>query len=169
MSDNQRTGSEIVADSLVGLMNQLAEVPTPPAVSMVPQTIGWQLLALVFAGLAAWTGLLWFRRHRANAYRRAALRELKAAGDDPVAISHILKRAALVVYGRKRVANLSGAQWLSFLDQTGADTRFAGDVGEGMANAAYRPVPTKGHPDLPKMAQQWIKQHDPVKAETQNG
>lgn len=35
--------------SLVGLINQLTEVADPPPVSMVPQTTGWLVLAIVLA------------------------------------------------------------------------------------------------------------------------
>ena len=63
---------------------------------------------LVAAGLAA---AAIARRHRRNAYRREALRELEEA--DAADISAILKRTALVAFPREQVASLSGAAWMA--------------------------------------------------------
>ncbi|MCP4822448.1 MAG: DUF4381 domain-containing protein, partial [Shimia sp.] len=43
-------------DSLVGLINQLAEVPVPEPVSMVPQTPGWAVLAVMLVVVLLWLG-----------------------------------------------------------------------------------------------------------------
>ena len=49
-------------DSLVELINQLAEVPDPAPVSMVPQTAGWLVLAGIVLAVSAWRG--WTRRRQ---------------------------------------------------------------------------------------------------------
>lgn len=150
----------VPADSLVGLINQLAEVPQPPPVPMVPQTLGWLVLALMcLAALGLW-GLRLLRRHRANAYRRAALRALAAAGDDAAEISAILKRAAMVAYGRRRVAGLSGADWLAFLAETAPKAGFA-SRGAAFGSATYRCDPPPPDPALTELAQAWLRQHRP--------
>ncbi len=61
----------------------------------MPQTVGWIWLgrlvwrALFLAGLAGCV------HRRANAYRRAGLAALTAAGDDPARIAQIIRRTAL--------------------------------------------------------------------------
>jgi len=142
-------------DSLVGLINQLAEVPDPVPVSMVPQTAGWLVVAGIVMAVAAWRGWRMWQLYRANAYRRAALKALAQAGDDPVAVSAILKRAAMVSYGRRRVAGLSGQAWVSFLSQTGA-----GEFGEtALARAAYQRAPAVADAQLLAAAQAWVTSH----------
>ena len=102
---------------LVELINLLEEVPEPPPIAMTPQTPGWIVLGVVVAVLL-FLLLRWaVQRHRAEAYRRAALRELEQAGDDPAAISTVLRRTALAAFPagagrsthRSRLAGFSGS------------------------------------------------------------
>lgn len=142
-------------DSLVGLLNQLAEVPDPAPVSMVPQTAGWLVVAGIVLAIAVWRGRRVWQQYRVNAYRRAALKALALAGDDPAAVSGILKRAAMVAYGRRRVAGLSGPAWVTFLSETGA-----GEFGDtSSASAAYRRGPLVEDPRLLAAAQAWVSTH----------
>ncbi len=143
-------------DSLVGLLNQLAEVPDPTPVSMVPQTAGWAVLAVILFLCVAWAAWKTWRKYQANAYRRAALKALSEARDDPAMISDILKRTALVAYGRRRVAALSGQRWLAFLEETGTGQFF----GTALADAAYRKAPVGADPTLTKAARNWVKDHE---------
>lgn len=147
------------AESLVGLINQLVEVAAPAPVSMLPQTPGWAVLgggvfvALVWGIRRAW------RHHHATAYRRAALMDLARAGDNPVTVSTILKRAALAVYPRAEVASLSGDDWLRFLDDTGGDGQFQNGVGVAVGQAAYAPPPQGSHDGLNALACRWVRIH----------
>ncbi|MEC8196308.1 MAG: DUF4381 domain-containing protein, partial [Pseudomonadota bacterium] len=142
-------------DSLVGLLNQLAEVPDPAPVSMVPQTAGWLVVAGIALAVAAWRSWRMWQHYRANAYRRAALRALEKVGNDPVVVSGILKRAAMVAYGRRRVAGLSGQAWVSFLRETGAG-QFQYTA---LASAAYQRGPAAADPQLLTAARTWITSH----------
>ncbi|MBO9474676.1 DUF4381 domain-containing protein [Shimia sp. R10_1] len=153
--------SEAQADSLVGLINQLAEVPEPEAVSMMPQTVGWAVLAgMLLLVLMAWVWRIW-KRYQANAYRREALVALEQVSEDAAAISALLKRTALTAYGRSRVAALSGERWLAFLDATigTSEPAFSNGAGHVLAQAAYRPEPVPAGPDLQDLARWWIKHH----------
>ncbi|WP_083098072.1 DUF4381 domain-containing protein [Pseudophaeobacter leonis] len=144
--------------SLVELYDQLL-MPAPPGpVAMWPQTVGWvwlvlglvALLALAVGKLVAW--------RRATRYRRAALAELRLAGDDPVAIAIILRRAALSGFPRDAVAGLHGSDWLAFLDCATHRVQFGGTAaGEVLKQAPYRPQAP--HKDLPDMAAAWIRTH----------
>ncbi|QDL90406.1 DUF4381 domain-containing protein [Paroceanicella profunda] len=143
--------------TLIDLLDMLAEPPAPPPVAMTPQTWGWgALLALVLLALA-WLAWRTWRHRRANAYRRAALAELAAAGDDPARIAGILRRTALAAWPRTRVASLTGPDWLAFLDATGG-TGFVDGPGAALARAPYRdgqaPVPGLGD-----LAAGWVRRH----------
>ncbi|WP_299418903.1 DUF4381 domain-containing protein [uncultured Shimia sp.] len=142
-------------DSLVGLLNQLAEVPDTAPVSMMPQTAGWLMVAGIVLAVALWRGWRMWQHYRANAYRRAAMKALAQAGEDPAAVSGILKRAAMVAYGRRRVAGLSGQTWVTFLSETGAG-QFQDTA---LVSAAYQSGPAQADPQLLAAARAWITSH----------
>ena len=148
--------------NLVELLDLLEPVPEPALVSMVPQTAGWiwlglALLLLLGAGLRAIVG-----HRRANAYRRAALAELDAAGDDPARIAEIVRRTALMAFPRREVASVHGEEWLAFLDRTGRGSGFVSAPGRAMLAAPYRPVPPD--PALASLARDWVRHHRPAQA-----
>ncbi len=145
--------------SLVGLLNQLAEVPDPAPVSMVPQTAGWAVLAAVLATALMWGAYRWWRRYRANAYRRAALVALAEVGDAPVRVSEILKRVAMVSYGRRRVAVLSGLEWVRFLDKGFSGSGFEHGAGATLAQAMYAPDGGATPQGLNQLACAWVRTH----------
>lgn len=143
--------------TLIDLLSELVEPVEPPPVAMTPQTWGWAALAGLLALAAVW--LVWraWRHWRVNAYRRAALAELAAAGDDPATVAAIVRRTALAVWPRARVASLTGRDWLDFLDATGGGG-FAGGPGAALAAAPYR----AGHdpvPGLGEAAARWVRRH----------
>lgn len=144
--------------TLVDLLDQLIQPDEPAAISMIPQTAGWIVLAVIAVAALGWGIWGWLRHHRANAYRRAALAELKQVGDDPVAIAAILRRTALAAYPRTSVASLSGAAWLAFLDATGGGDTFRSGAGQPLAQAPYHPVGPSSA--LSQAAVQWVRRHD---------
>ncbi|MFV0409056.1 MAG: DUF4381 domain-containing protein [Paracoccus sp. (in: a-proteobacteria)] len=144
-------------DTLIDLIGQLVEPTPPPPVPMVPQTWGWAVLAVLMLAALGWAIWRWIRHRRANAYRRAALRLLESAGDDPARIAEILRRTALAAYPRGTVASLNGAGWLAFLDaQVGGDA-FSAGPGRGIATAPYRIG--EPNPQLRPLAANWIRRH----------
>ncbi|HMO28917.1 DUF4381 domain-containing protein [Enterovirga sp.] len=112
-----------------GDLAHLRDLALPAPISFWPPAAGtWIVVA---AGLAVLGIVLWrARRHyHAMAYRRAAIAELgeiAAAGGPDMAgrLSAVMKRVAMVEYGRERVASLTGKVWLDFVAETasGADT-----------------------------------------------
>ena len=144
--------------TLVDLINQLQEVPDPTPVSMMPQTQGWIVLAGFALAAVLLTARALLRRYRANAYRRAALSALRDAGDDPVAVSAILKRAALAAFPRAQVASLTGNRWLAFLEDTSQAAGFRDGPGQALARAAYSRDPHPA-PGLNALACDWVRTH----------
>jgi len=143
--------------NLVELLDLLEPIPEPPPIPLWPQTAGWIWLGLAVLVIAAWLGRRWVVAYRANAYRRAALRAITAAGDDPAALAAVLRRAALAGYPRAEVAGLYGEDWLAFLDQTYGGTGFREGPGRLLAVAPYASA-TKA-PDLTSLAAEWVRRH----------
>jgi Ca-activated chloride channel family protein len=142
---------------LVELIDLLEDVPEPPPIPLTPQTPGWIVLSVVVFGVLVLLVRWIVRRHRAETYRRAALRALDDAGDDPAAVGTILRRTALAAFPRAEVASLSGVDWLAFLDRSFPGTGFAKGAGEVFAVAPFRPCPAD--PGAAKLARDWIRGH----------
>lgn len=149
--------SEAQMTSLVDLIDRLIEPVEPAPVSMMPQTWAWAVLGLGILAVLAFAVWWVWRRHRTNAYRGAALRELRAAPHDAAAIAAILRRTALAAYPRSQVAGLAGEDWLHFLDQQIAGDGFVAGPGRIVATAPYDE--TKAEPGLFELAERWIRRH----------
>jgi hypothetical protein len=151
----------------------LRDLALPPPAPWWPPAPGWWIL---LAGAAAIGAILLLRAlatYRANAYRRAADRELAALestldagaadyGLVAAQVSQVLKRAALAAFPREAVAPLSGAAWLQFLDQTGGTTAFRNYAGRVLTEAIFRQShragPAESRP-LVAAAREWVRNH----------
>ncbi len=155
-------------------LENLHDIVEPAAVSMWPPAPGaWLLAGIALTWIAAGL-LLWLIRRRRTAYRREALRildqleaEWSGAGHAATVlprIAELLKRVALAGFGRPRVAALSGAEWLAFLDRTGGDGAFASGPASLLASIPYRPR-AAGEPTAAERAsilaaaRHWIRGH----------
>jgi hypothetical protein len=148
-------------------MSNLEEIELPERVLFTPETIGWYLLAGALALGLLWVGWRFWRRWRANAYRREALAELKEIETAPERLPALLKRVALVAYPRAQVAELSGDAWLGFLDGTLGTTDFSSGSGHWLPELAYDPgaadrISQKERKDLFVLARRWIQKHHPA-------
>lgn len=142
---------------LVELIELLEPAPQPVPVTMWPQTTGWLWVGVLVLCLAVLVISHRLRSYRSSAYRRAALRELATCKDDPEHIARIVRRVAMVSYGRSRVASLFGDAWLQFLDQSIGGNEFCQGAGRPLASAAYRP--TVASDQLVVLVADWIRRH----------
>jgi hypothetical protein len=149
---------DFAGKNLVELLDMLEPVPEPAEISMWPQTEGWIWLGAAILVLLVLIVRRWVSWRRANAYRRAALSELKRADDDPVVVANILRRTALADYPREQVAGLTGDNWLRFLDGKASGSRFLSEKGKAMAAAPYRGDVAPVH-GLSAMAETWVRKH----------
>lgn len=128
-------------DPLAGLR----DIHLPEAISFWPLAPGWWLLA---AGLAALVVLgLWLRHRRLESVRRAAVGELDSLavryereGDGAALaerLSALLRRVALVRFGRTRVARLHGEDWTAFLAEPGRRGGFPNELATRLEEAVY--------------------------------
>jgi hypothetical protein len=116
--------------------------PAPPA--WWPPAPGWWIVAslvLLAVGASCWR-LASARRARGRVSREAALEELERIRRDAdeaaaaPAIQRLLRRYALTVFERERIAPLTGESWVRFLCEHGATT-FAEGGGRAFLSAAY--------------------------------
>lgn len=141
----------------------------PEPVSWWPPAPGWWIL-LGLVALASLAAVLWLRgrRRRGRAWRAAkqelaALRAAYASDRDArryaMGVSRLLRRLALLRYPRERVAGLSGADWLAFLDATGGAGGFAKGPGQTLL-MAYRPASAGASGEdvaaLERLAERWM-------------
>ena len=137
-------------------LSQLRDIHLPEAVTFWPPAPGWWvLLALIIVGLV----FLWRHAIAAMIRRRklaSVLEELERtygkfnetaafdnkrnqAGLDYLAtVNVLLKRVALVIYPEAGIAQMSGAQWLKFLDSCDETTEFSQGAGTPLADGLYR-------------------------------
>ncbi|MFM9915322.1 MAG: DUF4381 domain-containing protein [Rhizobacter sp.] len=148
-------------------LSELAPDRAPPPLGWWPLAPGWwYVITLLLTALAA--GLWWRRRsHRPSfkRWQRLALRELshlqttasqQAIDDATVArsLQQLLRRYAVVRYGRETVAALSGDAWLAFVVAHGG-TDWTGETGQRLLRCAYGGnAPTHGNAATDR--QRWI-------------
>jgi hypothetical protein len=142
-------------------LERLHDLVLPPTVPWWPPAPGWYaVFALALAAVALLGWRLW-KRWRANAYRRAALRELDRR-KDAGAIAELLRRTALAVAPRPVVAAMTGTAWVDWL---------AEQCPEPMSPEVRRllTVGVYGHPDsdsdlgaLRDYAARWVAHHSPM-------
>ena len=139
-------------------LDRLHDIVVPPPVPWWPPAPAWYAVVGVAVFLLAAVVGRWATRRRANAYRRAALREL-ATATSASAISEVLRRAALCIAPRPVVAALSGARWPNWLAE-----QCPGDIPEGartqLAAGVYAPAAADTElNELREYAAYWIANH----------
>lgn len=147
-------------------LDRLHDIVVPPPVPWWPPAPGWYVLFALLVALLVFVMIRAWQKWRANAYRRAALRELDSA-HTVAAVSEILRRTALVTMPRTTLAGLSGPQWTAWL-ATHSPTPMPQQVGEQLANEIYRNA--DGPHDVEALRQyatNWIRRHRrPVPTDT---
>jgi hypothetical protein len=120
---------------------QLAPAHAPAAVGWWPPAPGWWAVGVLCVLLTA--ALVWALLDPRRALRRAAMRQLQiiraSDADGPAvarATQNLIRRYAVEVFGRDRVARLTGEAWLSFVMNAGGDA-LAGAPGRSMLAAAF--------------------------------
>lgn len=139
-------------------LDRLHDIALPPAVPWWPFAAGWYvtigivLTAALFLAHRAW------KTWKANAYRRAALRELTLAQDAP-AIAEILRRTALAIAPREVIAGKTASAWPDWLSAHAAVPMTA-LVREALAGGIYNPrTHSSAVAPLREYAERWITQH----------
>lgn len=145
--------------NLADLMAELIPPPEPDPISLVPQTLGWPVAVVLLLALTVFLALRMIRARRAEAYRRAALIALDAAGTEPGNVAKVLRQTALTAFPRDRVASLHGQDWLDFLAETGGQESFRGEQGQALITLPYSNSSQLSQATL-SLARDWIRTHD---------
>jgi hypothetical protein len=164
-------------------LDQLADLAVPAPVSWMPQTVGWEVLAVLLALLALWLVARGLWRYRRNRYRRDALAELKrlelqwnatanGQGNSAavlVALPVLLKRCALAAWPRDQVAGLHGEAWARFIEEhAGHATHGAQALAPLVREIEYHDRPALERVSahdvevLLEASRQWIQGHVPA-------
>ena len=128
------------------LLHGIDEVILPESISLMPQTIGWKIIGVLFITYILWRSFLAWRLWQQNWYRReglkalAKIRDLFEAGNTAAVneVPVLLKSVALQAYPRSEVAQLSGKPWIDFLQTKVADKNFEG--ANTLLIVAYSPM-----------------------------
>lgn len=155
-------------------LDNLHDIVEPAAISWWPPATGfWILLALLLVWMIA-TGLRVWMRYRRNGYRREALALLKqiepellhsqTRGSALAEVAVLLKRTALSAYPREGVAELSGEEWLAFLDRSGNMHDFSQGAAAIIGNISWQPqaganLSDQNLKELINTVQHWINHH----------
>ncbi len=139
-------------------LERLHDIVVPTAVPFWPPAPGWYVLLAALACLGA-IGIYQFWSHwKANAYRRAALRELNQA-TSASAIAEILKRSALAIAPRAAIAALTESQWPQWLSSR-AEEPMPEQVAEQLSRAIYqKSASVEELSALRSYAAYWIRSH----------
>ncbi len=158
------TPDEYEGLNLPQLLEQMRDLVEPEAVAWTPETVGWLVATLWLAAVALLVAVRACLSWRRNRYRRAALAELQAIRSRArrgeavgEALAVLLKRTALAVYPRKKVASLHGAGWADFLRRSSRGDRVVARAADELASAAYRRDADVAALIAP--AGRWIKVH----------
>jgi hypothetical protein len=144
-------------DSDPASLDRLRDLVVPPSIPWWPPAPGWWgVLALVTLAVVifAWRkGRAW----HADAYRRAAQRELQAA-TSAAEIAEILKRTVLVAYPRAEVAALSGSRWCRWLaEQRGRP--LPAPIVDALTTAVFARASDAQLAELLAFALDWVQNH----------
>ena len=152
------------------LLAQLRDVHVPQAPGLWPPAIGWWLVGFLLLALLL-GALLWLRRWRVEAWRRAALREhqrLMAENPGPQTaqkLSVLMRRVALKAERRYKVAGATDQEWLSVLDRIGQTNQYSEGVGKLLTVLPYRELSADAAMDelssLFKLTKRTIELADP--------
>ncbi|MFT5482232.1 MAG: hypothetical protein ACI9GW_000881 [Halieaceae bacterium] len=149
---------------------ELRDIHLPDPVDWWPPAPGWWLLAAL--GVALFIVLLklalgYFKSRR---YRRSSIRLLEAhyesfktEGDALKYCQQVhvlLRRTALISFGDRAVAHLSGRDWLEFLDAQVDEGRGFTDWGAHFEELPYRPTLDELDLDaLQDTTRHWLRHH----------
>ena len=152
-------------------LGNFVEVVPPGPIDWLPQTLGWQIAAIVAAVFATRYIFKKLRYWYQNRYRTEAAERLKkieqiAEGDRLIMeLNRLLKLTALVAYSRETVAKLSGTPWVDFLNDQCAAPVFTNSQMSLLARGSYQrmDIDKTAIDGLLDASARWIEEHRGVK------
>jgi hypothetical protein len=148
------------------MLSDLKDIHEPQAIGWWPPAIGWWILAIAIPLLIILLVWIYKRLTRKTAIKTATkiLADLKQDKKrDNLALvgelSVLVRRVAISVAPRSKVAGLTGRQWLEYLDSSLKDAPFSKGIGQLLADAPYRKKPVTEHElsQLFALCEDWFK------------
>jgi hypothetical protein len=140
-------------------LDRLHDIALPPEVPWWPLAPGWYAVIALVLAAAVWLSCRAWKRWRSDAYRRAALQELKSL-QTAAAIAELLRRTALAIAPRPVIAELTGSAWLDWLARQ-CDEPLPENVRDQLTAGVYGNATSEN--DLSKLreyATRWITCHN---------
>lgn len=151
-------------------LDELRDIHLPEAISWWPLAYGyWLLLALLLV-----VAVLWLRRYRHLAIRRASGRELDAleaaylqhndAHELARGVNVLLRRAALSIKPREQTASLTGDAWMDYVQDCVKDTDciFSDETRQLLTRGVYQEKVDVDADRLLAECRAWVRQLPPV-------
>mgnify|MGYP001369140602 FL=1 len=154
--------TETTTTSSHPLTLQPLHLPAPP--SFWPVAWGWWSLIATFIVTIIFTVLLWrWQKRRMRAKKAAiALLNLEHSTITPSGAMEIVRQAVLSYYPRSRVAQLSGKEWITFLDSQVSESIFSTNLSE-WTEALYQKDAQFDRAKLVSQCDQWLHSALPPK------
>lgn len=141
----------------------------PGPVKFTFEAPGWYILAAIILVVCVVSCIRWLINYRKNAYRREALGKIHDLAQRSHTASEVdvilelltlLKRAALIAFGRQAVASLSGNEWFAYLESKGKNTRFT-QFEPTISAHIYSGIPVDPATvqEFTQLTKKWIKTH----------
>jgi hypothetical protein len=151
------------------ILRDLSEVVTPDSISWFPQTLGWQIVAIILIVFVTYKATVWGRIWWGNRYRREALGvviAMKNTVGEQTQITYDLFEVmkAVVVYLNPNNANAFGNEFLKRLDGyfLQSTTPFYDVIGENWMQALLQKkhaLTAEELNQLLKICEGWLRHH----------
>jgi len=167
-AQQQTPQSSPMTPEMQDLLTQLKDIQEPSTIGWWPLAPGWWLAGIILLSLItlAVLALLQLRQRRERErYRQEGVRLLQEVDTSHPraveAINTLLKRVAVVSFGRRRCAALTGTAWVEFL-QTSSGLEMSEPARNALLESLYRTdCGRDGITDLQSFAVQWVRRHNP--------
>jgi len=139
-------------------LSKLHDIVVPDTVAWWPPAPGWQILLGIAVLTSVFFSIRRYRRWRANAYRRAALRAL-AHTNSATEVASVLRRTALAIAPREVIAGLHNKAWIDWLS-TRSPKPISANIKTMFCEAIYDSrSKDDSHSELYAFADYWIRNH----------
>ena len=167
MADDKSAGSKAAEIFGSDRMWGLKELALPDPVSYWPQTPGWYGLGMIVLLGLSYAAYRFWRRRRANQYRRDGIEALDRMLNDAAGVNQLpflLRKAALTAYPRAEVSPLRGRDWVEWLNGSAGRVIFHIEDADLLDELAYAPsAPADAEPErvrhLIEAGRLWMRSH----------
>lgn len=146
------------------LLLELRDIQTPTAPGWFPLATGWWvLLAVSLLGLIA--AQIYMRRLRQNHFQlaqqelRYVVSQYQENQDKQrllLGLSRWQRQVAILAYPERKIAGLTGHNWVEFLDETMPGREFTGGYGYIFAGEVYAAQADIDADDILSLCQSWL-------------